>query len=331
MPTTVAQAFAANGLKPAGVVPWGQQVPESGPGVYAIALTKTLTRTLARWLVSPLDRGALKQLERVCPELSIDGAAATGAAIGKRISGFWLPDEVVLYMGLAGRSLRTRVRQYYSTPLGAKRPHKGGWWLKTLSVLDELWVHYAPTPDCDEAEKAMLRRFTDGVSATTRAELLDSACVMPWANLRGWDNRIKAHRITGATTGELTTLNGARSSTPARTAKAAVPGPPRPRTRTRASAPSPGGAASTQRVTATDLAAGRIRLPRSAKHLLPVDKADVGVSLRGTALRARWDPRMGPPERSGVLGFGRSKLDTLVDPEDVLTIAVKDGHIRLRR
>ena len=30
--------------------------------------------------------------------------------------------------------LRTRVRQYYTTPLGAAKPHKGGWWLKTLAV-----------------------------------------------------------------------------------------------------------------------------------------------------------------------------------------------------
>ena len=330
MPTTVAEVFSAANLKPTGVVPWGQPVPETAQGVYVVALTDDPDSLAGALALPPLDRRALKQLERVCPELRIDGTAATGAAIAKRVSGFWLPDEVVLYVGLAGQPLRTRVRQYYTTPLGAKRPHKGGWWLKTLSVLDELWVHYAPTPDYDEAEKAMLRSFADGVSATTRADLLDSACAMPWANLRGWDNRIKAHRITGATTGELTTSNGARSSTPARTAKPAASGPQRPRPRTRTSAPSPGAAASTQRVTETDLAAGRIRLPRSAKHLLPAGKADVGVSVRGTPLRARWDPRLGPPERSGVLGFGRSKLDTLVDAEDVLTIAVEDGHLRLR-
>ena len=45
-----------------------------------------------------------------------DGAA-------RRISGFWLPEQVILYTGLAGQPLCTRVRQYYTTPLGAKRPH----------------------------------------------------------------------------------------------------------------------------------------------------------------------------------------------------------------
>lgn len=51
-----------------------------------------------------------------------------------RLATFWLPDEVVLYIGLAGASVRKRVRQYYRTPLGDKRPHAGGWWLKTLTV-----------------------------------------------------------------------------------------------------------------------------------------------------------------------------------------------------
>jgi hypothetical protein len=91
------------------------------------------------------------------------------------------------------------VRQYYRTPLGAKRPHAGGWWLKTLTVLDELWVYWAATPDYAAAEKAMLRAFTHAVSSETRSTLLDNQSVMPFANLRGWNDRIKAHRISGAT------------------------------------------------------------------------------------------------------------------------------------
>lgn len=33
--------------------------------------------------------------------------------------------------------------------------------------------------------------------------------------------------------------------------------------------------------------------------------------------------------RAPVLGFGRHKLDMLVDPDDVLTVAVEDGRVRL--
>jgi hypothetical protein len=107
----------------------------------------------------------------------------------------------VVYIGLA-TSLRGRVGGYYRTPLGAMKPHAGGWWLKTLAVLDQLWVHYAPTPDFKNAEKKMLKTFADAVSPQTRAALHDQERVMPFANLRGCDNLVKRHGITGAT-GEM--------------------------------------------------------------------------------------------------------------------------------
>lgn len=75
-----------------------------------------------------------------------------------RFRAFWPGDEVVAYIGLAGTSLRKRVGRYYRTPLGARRPHAGGWWLKTLTVLDDLWVHYAATHDGGVAEVAMFPR-----------------------------------------------------------------------------------------------------------------------------------------------------------------------------
>jgi hypothetical protein len=112
---------------------------------------------------------------------------------------FWLSDEVVLYVGLAGQPLRTRVRQYYRTPLGAKRPHAGGWWLKTLGVLDELWVHYAASPALKTAERRMLNAFAGAVSPGSRAALHDPERVAPFANLRTGEELIKRHGISGAT------------------------------------------------------------------------------------------------------------------------------------
>lgn len=80
----------------------------------------------------------------------------------------------------------------------------------------------------------------------------------------------------------------------------------------------------TQRVTAVDIRSGRIRVPHETKALFPRDMAYVDVVLRGRALNARWDPRMGPDrERSGVLLIGRGALPDLVSPDEVL--AVSDG------
>jgi double-stranded uracil-DNA glycosylase len=80
--------------------------------------------------------------------------------------------------------------------------------------------------------------------------------------------------------------------------------------------------ARSQRVTATDLTNGRIRLPREAKRFFPSERAEVDVVLRGTRLRARYDPRTGPDrERSAVLSIGREQLTDLVRTNEVLAVS----------
>lgn len=77
----------------------------------------------------------------------------------------------------------------------------------------------------------------------------------------------------------------------------------------------------TQRVTAVDFGAGRIRLPGETKRFFPVIKGIVTVILRGRLMNVSYDPRTGPDrERSAVLSVGRDVLQSLVNPEDVLSV-----------
>lgn len=375
MPSTVIDIFAGAGLEPAGVVRWGTPIPETAQGVYVVALTDDTATTAAALAAAPLSWPAIEHLLAVSPELQVDRADVNVDDLAKRLRGFWLPDEVVLYIGLAGQPLRTRVRQYYGTPLGARKPHAGGWWLKTLSVLDDLWVHYAPTPDFEDAEKLMLLAFTDCVSPRSRAGSHDRERLMPFANLRGFDDRIKLHGITGAT-GDLRggqpgyvaddvgpeptaaaaaavagtgagsgpgaaaraepeptgPMSAAGDGDAAADADAAAPRPTPPRIRAPLLSTGRVGVRETQRVTAKDIEAGRVRLPRAAKSLLPAERGDVEVAFRGQLMRARWDPKTeGPKERSGVLAFGRGKLDGLVKADEVLELRhERDGELQLR-
>jgi hypothetical protein len=199
MPSTVNQLFASAGLRPDGVVRWGTRIPETGPGNYVVSLTED-PRSLARSRPTcPVAAGRLKALLDVRPELRLDGVRPSAEELAARLSAFWMDDEVVLYVGLAGTSLQKRAGQYYRTPLGARSPHAGGWWLKALALLDQLWVHYAATPDDAEAELAMLQHFAGAVSSASRDQLPDSGNVAPFANLRTGRGNVKAHGITGAT------------------------------------------------------------------------------------------------------------------------------------
>jgi hypothetical protein len=200
VPSSVAAVFAAAGLEPEGVVAWGKPAGDERSGVYVVALTDerdSLDRTLR---VAPIADAELAELLAVRPELTLDGKRPTVPELEARLGAFWLPDEVIVYIGLA-TSLRSRVRSFYHTPIGARRPHSGGWFLKTLANLDQLYVHFARVADFDDAETSMLEAFIAGVSPETRARLTDPAHPWPFANLelrRDGRKIRKAHGIKGA-------------------------------------------------------------------------------------------------------------------------------------
>jgi hypothetical protein len=80
----------------------------------------------------------------------------------------------------------------------------------------------------------------------------------------------------------------------------------------------------TQRITAADLAAGRIRIPIGEKSPFPSSPQKVTITLRGANLVVPYNPRLGPDrERSGVLSIGPALRD-LVEAEDVLEVS-QDG------
>jgi hypothetical protein len=90
----------------------------------------------------------------------------------------------------------------------------------------------------------------------------------------------------------------------------------------------------TQRVTASDIDAGQIRIPITGdvKRLFPSTKQQISVNLRGRQLDASYDPRLGPDkERSGVVRVGRSVLRDVVSPDERLEISLSsDGVVHLR-
>src|SRR5262245_63852039 len=85
----------------------------------------------------------------------------------------------------------------------------------------------------------------------------------------------------------------------------------------------------TQRITAADIAGGRIRIPSSdnTKELFPQRPASVSVVLKGRSLGDRpYDPRYGPDrERSGVIRVPSAILSSAVFEDERLTV-VRDKN-----
>lgn len=188
----------AAGVSLEGSVEWGRPVPQGGPGIYVVSLSPDTTAGVPVLPEAPISVASVQKLLEARPELLLQGVRPSPEALAERVAGFWLPDEVILYIGLAGTSVANRIRQYYKTPLGARKPHAGGWFLKLLSNLESLHVHYAPSDDPRAAEDAMLQSFVDSVSDRTREHLFDGAHPFPFANLEWPPGNRKLHGITGA-------------------------------------------------------------------------------------------------------------------------------------
>lgn len=202
MQTTIADAFSAAGLARGDVVRWDTKPLTPLPGVYIVSLSASTDDNDGSMMSAPLFKEAFERWLDVRPELTLEGVRPTVQRLIDRIRQFWLGNEVILYTGKA-TSLSARVGQYYWTPIGARRPHAGGYFLKLLSNLDQLWVHYTACDDPSIADDSMLERFCEGVSVDSRRELLDPARPFPFANLE-WPQGIrKAHGLRGASTGSF--------------------------------------------------------------------------------------------------------------------------------
>ena len=164
-----------------------------------VALTNDPSRTNATLPGALIGDMALTELLERCDELRIDGQRPNIDSLRRRIGSFWLRDQTVLYIGKTTRSVRRRVDQYYRTPLGGRSPHAGGWFLKTLGFLDQLYVHFGPSPDPEAAERHLLETFVASIRPEIREGLPDPDLPLPFANLSLPGNGAKRHGITGAT------------------------------------------------------------------------------------------------------------------------------------
>ncbi len=332
MPSSVGSVLTAAGVKRDGVVRWGELINCDEPGIYIVSVTDDPDAVGGDSQDAPIDISSIETLLRVRPELKLDDRRPTSDELATRVKEFWLPDEHIVYIGLA-TDLHDRVNQYYGTPLGARRPHAGGWFLKTLKDLDKVFVHWSRTYDRVVAEGSAIGTFVANVSEASRTRLRDPERPFPFANLEWPPGTRKRHGISGAKAPrvrapgtESATRRQAKATSPSAAPAAKVPPSAAPESQVRTSAIGKRG--HSQRVTAADVSGGRIRVPKETKRLLPTGKGRITINLRGKIKDVSWDPRTGPPERSGVISVGRQDLAAAVQPDEVLRITVSgDAYV----
>lgn len=305
--TTIDDLFAAAGVVRSGVVPWGEAVPLDAPGIYVVALTADATSDEGL-RECPLDRAAVDELICERTEATVDGLPADAASLSRRLDDMWVPGQPAIYIGLAGGSVRDRIGQFYSTRIGARAPHAGGWPVKMLDQsLAPLWVHFGPSADPSLAEQAMAQHFVSGVPKAVAAALIDPDAPLPFANLTFPGGRRKRHGLSGVK------ASGTRQDSAVGAASRVVSSQPdapsnsaeRPAPRRRF----------TQRVTAGDVRAGQLRVPAVSKDIFPSTTSRITVAIGGQSHDVSWNPRTtGDRERSGVIRLGKAVMSDRFSP-----------------
>jgi hypothetical protein len=184
MPITVASCFASAGLAPTKVVPWRESLRERNPGVYVLSLTSEKDASTPAIASAPIDIVEIERLMLSRPHLQLDRKQTTSSLLALRLSCYWLPTEPILYIGQTSKPLQSRLQEFYRTPIGARAPHAGGWWVKALTCLSDVYVHYAPTDTFEESERKMLRYFVANADVPQHAERPHDG--MPFANKEWW-------------------------------------------------------------------------------------------------------------------------------------------------
>ena len=320
MPSSVNDLLAAAGLTWHSVSRWGTIPPLDTPGLYLVSTSADPNDNTGPSSCE-LSAARLAELVRVRPEVSVAGVPGNVETVASALTAMWPAGEPVVYIGLASESVSDRVRRYYSTPIGARAPHAGGWPIKMLANLDQLHVHVAPAANPDVAETTALMAFMDAVGPDARQMLCDPALPLPFANLELTKGMRKRHGIRGAKEKRSRSNTLVLSETRTASGRAGRP---------QAVA---SGASFTLNVTAADIDAGQIRVTRPPKHRLglPRVKTTVSLTLRGVPMTVPWDPRLGPAqERSGLLRIGREATRNLLgSPVSLVIERDADGVLAL--
>lgn len=197
MPTTVQELFDYVGVQRGGAVRWGTHLPETRPGVYVVSTSKDPADS-SGFAVAPVRPEQVERLIEARPELMVDQSRPSPTQLADRLRAMWPAGESVIYIGRATTGVATRVDQFYSTKIGARSPHAGGWPVKMLDSR-LLWVHFGATAQSADIENKMVDIFEAGVPAEVQASLVDPTTPLPYANLEYPDHRRrKAHGIRGA-------------------------------------------------------------------------------------------------------------------------------------
>lgn len=201
MATTINELIKYFNLPKSKMVQWNEKIPTEKEGIYIVSLSGDPGLNNGILNTIPISKDIIDKWIKKVNGFEIDKELTFDRdKIVERLSQFWLPDESIIYIGKAsirsnGNGIGNRVKEFYNTDYGEKRPHAGGHWIKALTVLNKLKVHYILCDNSGEIEIKLLKYFIDNVSGESKQILRDKELMLPFGNLELKKGQIKNHGL----------------------------------------------------------------------------------------------------------------------------------------
>lgn len=198
MAVRVKEIFNKVGLEPSAPLKWSNAIPIKGNGVYVISTSNNSTMNRGITSSCKMNEEVFKRWKTFSPELHVSNVSII-ESIEAEINKFWKPKENILYIGESSsetNGLAKRVNQFYIRQVGWKGPHTGGYWIKLLSQLEELYVYYAVCDYPRDTEFKMLLYFMEQSAGKSFYEIQELGKHLPFANMKA--DFQKTHSISKA-------------------------------------------------------------------------------------------------------------------------------------
>lgn len=187
MPVSVHEIFTRFSLEYTGPVRWDEvkNMTHNKPGVYVISTQRDPKSKSKKGFEYWIEDDDFEAWQTNSPALSIGETIVESVEnIQTYLEQFYHDNESILYIGQSSTDIKSRLKNYYDYKLGTKGNHQGGYWLKTLSFVEDLFVYH--TINCKnpkEAEFRMLMYFAENVSGKSFYKIENFSFYLPFANL----------------------------------------------------------------------------------------------------------------------------------------------------
>jgi len=162
------------GFKLEGSLRWGEKIPCKKQGIYIVLTPNKKATNLI------FNRGAINLWIKKVANMEVGTEKPTFENLSTELKRFWFNNEIILYVGQTSQPIRTRVNQYYKTEIGERKPHSGGYWIKTLAFLNDCLVFWKACDHPKEIETKILTFFHHQFSDKNISK---ENLIIPFANL----------------------------------------------------------------------------------------------------------------------------------------------------